>query len=771
MRVRWNALALLLCVACNTEPSRDPSTRSEPVQEMQPVDSGSSSAPPEQVLSAPEGTVGVLFVQEGSLNGWGLRGGESIPEILNRRTGLGSEEIELWTQVAGSKLEVVLFDPTRLRGERTVVTIRLLAETGEGAGLELRLLGLDPGAVSPPTTAVPPRSTLSWRELSFEVADSAQLDPLTLQFSSTGAAGGTVSLRALEVSLRPHTTELSEPEPPTPPDSSQPPVPFVVVGSAIKLRPDRPVEGGAAGAELIAARNEFESFQVAITATDEPITALRAELAGDLTTPGGAIISAEKVTVYRVGYHQVVSPSDLEGSRGRWPDPLIPAVDPLYREPRNAFPIDVPKGENRAVWVDIQVPIDATPGLYQGSLKLTAEGLASSVPIHLQVLPFTLPSTTSLKSAFGFNPGSECTVGAPGCSSSSILRADAKALFVRSALDNRITIASAHVTSLRAGSTTGLSEFRTYTLPFIKGTASTRLAGARLSTYQVNRIKEHNLAGWKAEAELQGFSDRVFIYACDEPHFFPVYGEDASNWALCRDELELAKAAWPEAPRLVTAHIQSSEANGGTSLVDLMVINEELLDGPKGTRWFEGNQRPLYDDFLQQGAARNKALWIYAACGSHGCTRDADRYNIGWAGYEIDAPASETRAIAWAAFRYSLSGTLYYDMALLLPSAWETQLYSTGNGDGTLFYPGTVNRIGGTHPIPIESLRMKLVRDGYEDYEYLKLLRDRGHGNEAHSLAASLFPTVYDTARTDAQVQAVRRKLAQRVAELLAAQP
>ena len=53
---------------------------------------------------------------------------------------------------------------------------------------------------------------------------------------------------------------------------------------------------------------------------------------------------------------------------------------------------------------------------------------------------------------------------------------------------------------------------------------------------------------------------------------------------------------------------------------------------------------------------------------------------------------------------------------------WENIRLSGGNGDGTLFYPGRPDRIGGRTDIPIESIRLKLIREGMEDYEYLALL-------------------------------------------------
>eukprot|EP01052_Picozoa_sp_SAG31_P021726 SAG31_NODE_1695_length_7508_cov_2.975030_4_plen_108_part_00 len=47
-------------------------------------------------------------------------------------------------------------------------------------------------------------------------------------------------------------------------------------------------------------------------------------------------------------------------------------------------------------------------------------------------------------------------------------------------------------------------------------------------------------------------------------------------------------------------------------------------------------------------------------------------------------------------------------------------MYATGgSGDGNLFAYGLPEAIGGTTAIPIESVRLKLVRDGVEDFELL----------------------------------------------------
>jgi Domain of unknown function (DUF4091) len=92
--------------------------------------------------------------------------------------------------------------------------------------------------------------------------------------------------------------------------------------------------------------------------------------------------------------------------------------------------------------------------------------------------------------------------------------------------------------------------------------------------------------------------------------------------------------------------------------------------------------------------------------------------------------------MGWLTFLYRTSGELYYETGGKLQTAWTDQFDFGGNGDGTLFYPGTPDRIGGTQPIPIEAIRLKLIRDGYEDYEYLKFLSEHEMDNEARSIAA-----------------------------------
>jgi glycosyl hydrolase family 123 len=91
----------------------------------------------------------------------------------------------------------------------------------------------------------------------------------------------------------------------------------------------------------------------------------------------------------------------------------------------------------------------------------------------------------------------------------------------------------------------------------------------------------------------------------------------------------------------------------------------------------------------------------------------------------IDAPGTSNRIMQWVAWKFHIEGELYYSMNEAYAydkDPWTNPRFSGGNGDGTLFYPGRPSRIGGHTDIPIESIRLKLIREGMEDYEYLTLL-------------------------------------------------
>jgi hypothetical protein len=161
-------------------------------------------------------------------------------------------------------------------------------------------------------------------------------------------------------------------------------------------------------------------------------------------------------------------------------------------------------------------------------------------------------------------------------------------------------------------------------------------------------------------------------------------------------------------------------------------------------------------------------VWWYQSCLAHGCTAaraakpDVERAFTGWASYMVDHPATLNRAMGVLAFIAGVDGELYYDTVHAYgtkPDPWDDVFDFGGNGDGTLFYPGRPDRIGGTQHRPIESLRLKHLRDGLEDYEALRLLA-RTSPELASKCAHRLARSGYDIEQDPATWEDVRRVIA-----------
>jgi hypothetical protein len=543
-----------------------------------------------------------------------------------------------------------------------------------------------------------------------------------------------------------------------------------IVGSVTAIRPSDAVCGSQA-ANLTAARNEFESFQVVVRAAAAAIANVSV-ITSALTGPNGAAISRSDITVYRVGNYVAQIPSDSEGGTGPWPDALIPAVDHFFGQQRNAFPISVPGGENRVAWIDVFVPPGTAPGSYSGTATVTAGGVTVTIPIGLKVINATLPSTSSLRSAFATNFGRPCTAhtGHSACNFDETRRWSLHALYAQAALDNRITISNPFPLGVDQGpSAAQAAQFRTFILPMMRPDQvpfHNQWQPGRLRDAQLTSVELHNLCGsdcltrWRGLATAAPrFDERFFLVCIDEP-------STAAHWNACRTAVQTAAASWPGLATMVTTTIQQARPEGIDSIVTILnpIINR-MHDKPFANSCCRGNQRAAYDEFLTRPGTE---VWLYTSNLSYSSDESVDPYWDGWAGYAIDAPASQSRAMGWLTFSYDVSGELYYHTTNRLSTAWTPGgLYEQGgNGDGTLFYPGTTAVIGGQTDIPIESIRMKRIRDGYEDHEYLRLLVDAGAREFAMSEVRALFPSPYQTTVTQGALDAARQRLAARIESL-----
>jgi uncharacterized protein (TIGR03382 family) len=531
----------------------------------------------------------------------------------------------------------------------------------------------------------------------------------------------------------------------------------------VKVRPGTQ-PGARKEVHLTAARNEFASFQVALRGGDSGLRGVHASLS---SLEGPALIAWPDVTLYREDFVTTRKGSTPDSQVGLWPDALVPDVDEIAGEARDAFPFDVRAGEARAVWVDVHVPMNAPPGDYQGTVEVTGDGLREQVPVHLTVVDAVLPSTPSLASAFLMWPAYVCRAytGRTDCSRQELEPLLAR--FQRMALEHRITLSSLFPRVPDGKGTWDVPDWASFDAtwaPFLEGTAPSRLPGARMTSIEyLGDYTPQALADFSAHFQARGWLDRAYAYVGDEPPF-------GTPWQTIRERATLVRQAAPRLRTLLTTTVQEMRAERMEDQVDLPVPLVNFMDGTQAP--YEGDQRAAYSDFLSQPG---HSLWLYQSCMSHGCaygTNAPENHpGAGWPSYMLDRSAAKARALEWVSFLEGATGELYYQTVGMLPSAWEDQFRYNGNGDGTLFYPGTARRIGGRTDVPVASMRLKQIRQGVQDYEWLKLVSDAGDPAFAHQVARELIPSASQVTDDGAAFERARSRLIQRYEELTSGRP
>jgi O-antigen ligase len=199
-----------------------------------------------------------------------------------------------------------------------------------------------------------------------------------------------------------------------------------------------------------------------------------------------------------------------------------------------------------------------------------------------------------------------------------------------------------------------------------------------------------------------GRPDKAIVYLWDEP-----------KPEAMPDLLKLSKLVDTVAPslkQLVTITFDSTLAN----TVDIFAPVMDQFDNP------DYPSPKAYQEFKRKDPKHE--VWWYVSCMSHGCEALRDS---GMPDMVIDRPASYIRSISWLSMKYQIDSFLYYSVNngyQYYPKRdpWKSLWDFSGNGDGTLFYPGRAGERGLERETPIASLRLKLWRESSYDADYIK---------------------------------------------------
>jgi hypothetical protein len=241
-----------------------------------------------------------------------------------------------------------------------------------------------------------------------------------------------------------------------------------------------------------------------------------------------------------------------------------------------------------------------------------------------------------------------------------------------------------------------------------------------------------------------GWLKKAYCYWFDEP--------EEKDYPFVIKGMKLLKATFPNVRRLLTEQPEPPLYR----YVDIWVpvlpnYNEERCK----ERQREGQE-----------------VWWYVCCGP----RHPYPNNF------IDYPGIEHRIRLWMNWKYKVTGDLYWSTTYWHKNPWQTPMSywpddkgMWGNGDGYLLYPperGEAKEkfIGG----PVPSMRIKMIREGIEDAEYLWMLEERigkmknppREAVSALNLARSLVKSLTEFCHSPEELQAVRLKVAEALERL-----
>lgn len=498
---------------------------------------------------------------------------------------------------------------------------------------------------------------------------------------------------------------------------------------------------------LFAARNEYVAFQLLVEGADSGLEGVSVA-ASDLASAGSRV-PASNFTFYGEYYTRVTTPSKSPAQsmgHGFYPDGLVPLTLPAYRK------FNIASGRTQAVWVDLHVPKDAPPGRYRGAVILSAAGRpAREIAVLLEVYDFALPAESHLRWRVGYNHllAEKHNVAfdrRTGKVTDEYL--DLELDFYRLCRRHRITPTTHYTSPIpdHTGSGSQLKiDWASYDRRFgryLDGSAfedgvpvnyfclpvnpqsyggwpsSTRGARVRLDAVaRTVRLAKGNvdLNSFRKAIELtvehweeRGWNiEDTFVYVADEPH-----GE---LYKVIRDHCRVTKEVDPRIHRSVALYTIF-----GRNAPDVV---ERFLDYV--SEW------SIAGDYMQRGALdglRERGDWV-------GIYQGSAPFQGGEA-LDMDGVALVTWP--WIAWMYELDTLFVYNSTEWgTADIWEkpeNQGWPT-NSQGVLFYPGL--KVGAGHALP--SIRLKQMRRGMQDYEYMRLLAARGKKDLADSIVRRII--------------------------------
>ncbi len=507
-------------------------------------------------------------------------------------------------------------------------------------------------------------------------------------------------------------------------------------------------------ASLQGARGEYISFQLVLTnRSEKPLKGIEVAMKHFKNNREQINIPAELFLEWSV---EVKSPSTgypiSALGTGWYPDALIPFQyiqqgNKWQRVNAWVYPLQLPDFNNRIehqksqmIWVDQYIPFEeaaAKSGIYSSSITVTIEGITQSIPVELTIWNFAIPNENLLKASLqheGF-----------------VSRMDEKQeLEVYQLMKrNRICIMDpTYKPEMRKTGNTVFIDWKKFDdrlKKYLTGEAFTKTYGYEYGPGYGTPVEtfllpfdvygKHDTHGWPdigkpaVERNPENKATYVNVIHSVRNHLKPLVNPETTDVTVYLNGLD--ESYFPEAwnrmayyGNLFKKEYPEAEfrVDGGYNDTAMQVIEKAISSWAVHTIEYDDKR---FNKYGNMGIKQ----WLY------GPMIYESKVNS-WVGSSTftDLPLVNDRAISWSAWKYHAHSWISWGIGAGWKAGWyDSETWKSandgGNADGydqkklngngmVLYSPGIIPNVKGACP----SIRLKTMRDGVQEYEYMKLL-------------------------------------------------
>lgn len=499
---------------------------------------------------------------------------------------------------------------------------------------------------------------------------------------------------------------------------------------------------------ISAAKNETEPLQIALRSPMD-CSHMRVEVTQPVSSGGHKL---DQVSMSLVGYVPIDYPSNYyekkvpywqlkfpteaigsDGWSGYWPDPLLPSE-----------PFDLKANTTQPVWIEVTVPEGTLSGDYTGQIEIFREDtLVKELPWTVHVWNFTLPERNSFGALYDYRSVHQTPESEKELVRKDISGNDLRNMYLSFMAKHRISSGEINpVPKVKFSNGVVDLDFTEYdkAAAFYFDELKNPFAYLPTSLFYLfgwafppsDKFGEKPYPGeypyevadrsklrpeYKKAYQLvlktfwdhlkeKGWADRCILYLSDEPHEADNNNGNSNDIRIQMKALcDMIHEVDRKIPVYVSTWWYRPEWEGYIDIWGLGFNGE----GDYG--------HYVTAEDMKQITRSGGRIW-YTTDGNF-CTETpylALERLLPWFGYKYGAEAYEFWGVNWLTynpFKYGWHSYIYESQA---PGEESWKRYP--NGDGYLIYPGKLIGIDGL----VGSIRLKQVREGAEDYEYLSML-------------------------------------------------